>query len=72
MISTKETLWVRLEVDFEILAGELRTLEEDTGRMDLSKLVNVWSPETRGARLMLRLTDIKEANSESGDKGKVD
>jgi len=60
MIGTKETVTVRLEVEFEVLAGELRTLEEDTQRMTLEKILQVWGPEITNSRFMLRLIDLEE------------
>jgi hypothetical protein len=62
MISTKETIRVRLEIEFEILAGELRNLEEDTKRMPLKQLLDAWGPEKTDSRFVLHLIDLEEEN----------
>lgn len=69
MIGSKEVVRVRLEVDFEILIGELDDLERDSKRVSLSRFVDIWEPEMREAKIMLRLMEVL---NESGSKGKVD
>lgn len=71
MIGTRETVIVRLEIEFEILAGELKILEEDLNRMSLSKLVEIWGPEEIGSRVMIRLISLEKKN-ESRNKKKMD
>jgi hypothetical protein len=60
-----------LEIEFEILAGELKILEEDLNRMSLSKLVEIWGPEEIGSRVMIRLISLEKKN-ESRNKKKMD
>lgn len=60
MISTREAVTVRLEVDFEVLAGELRIMEEDIKKMPLDQFLQVWGPETDGHRIMLRLIKVED------------
>jgi hypothetical protein len=69
VIGSKEVVRVRLEVDFEILIGELDDLERDSKRVSLSRFVDIWEPEMREAKIMLRLMEVL---NESGSKGKVD
>jgi hypothetical protein len=64
LVSLKETVRVRLEIDFELLIAELRHLEDDTARMSIEKLVQVWGPEMKEARIMLHLIDLKEKGNE--------
>jgi hypothetical protein len=71
VIGTRETVIVRLEIEFEILAGELKILEEDLNRMSLSKLVEIWGPEEIGSRVMIRLISLEKKN-ESRNKKKMD
>jgi hypothetical protein len=60
MIASKETLIVRLEIELEILVGELRILEDNTENLTVKKLVEVWAPEMKDARIMLKLKDLEE------------
>jgi hypothetical protein len=72
LVGTREKVKVRLEIEFEVLAGELSIMEQDTKRMPLSKFIEVWSPEIKDANFMLRLVDIKEKRSGSKNKKRMD
>jgi hypothetical protein len=65
MVGTKEIVTIRLEVEFDVLAGEFQILEEDLRRMPLNKFIEVWGPEKRDSRLMLKVVDIEERDDGS-------
>jgi hypothetical protein len=69
VIGSKEVTRVRLEIEFEVLIGELDDLERDSKRVPLSRFIDIWEPEMREAKMMLHLMEVV---NESGSKGKVD
>ena len=68
MITRKELYQVRLEVDFEVIAGELQVMERDLDRMPLYQFLQVYDPERRSARLFVMIEDIdkKKRKEEEG------
>lgn len=64
MVSSREIVKVRLEVDFELIVGELRVMEDDLERMELEEFVRVWEPEMKDSRIMLKLIDLGEVKDE--------
>lgn len=56
----KEMVEGRMEVDFRFLVGELSTFSQDFQRLPVTKFLEIWGPEIKGTRIMLRLMEEKE------------
>lgn len=59
MVGSKEEATARLEIDFRVLVGELRVMEDDIKRMSIRQFIDVWGPELKEARIMLKLIDLR-------------
>lgn len=57
MIGSKEVTRVRIEIDLDILIGELDDLERDFDRVSISRLVAIWEPEIIESRIMAYLKE---------------
>lgn len=68
MITRKETARIRLEIEFDVLVGELQIVEQDLLRMTLSEFVEVYGPEKKDARMLIRMTNIGEVNVRPRDR----
>lgn len=63
MLALKTTAKIRLEIEFEILIGELRILEDDFKRMTLEEFIRVWEPEMTKRKVMLHLVGEEEKDT---------
>lgn len=59
MIGIREMVTVRLEVEFEVLVGELGILEQNALDLDLEKLVIMWGDQITQTRLMVLLRKLE-------------
>lgn len=59
MIGIRETVIVRLEIEFEVLFGELPRFEQDSVDHDLEKLVVMWGDQITQTRMMVLLRKLE-------------
>jgi len=68
MITRREVAFIRLEVEFEVLLGEMQIVERDLREMPLSQFIEVYGPEKRAARLLIRVADIEDVKRKPSDR----
>lgn len=66
MITRKEKYKVKVEIELEVLAGELQVMEADLQRMPLKQFLEVWGPEKRSGSFWIKVSDV--GNVEEGVK----
>lgn len=59
MIGIREMVTVRLEIDFEVLVGELGILEQNALDLDLEELIIIWGDQVTQTRLMVLLRKLE-------------
>lgn len=59
MIGIREMVTVRLEVEFEVLVGELGILEQNALDLDLEELIVIWGDQITQTRLMVLLRKLE-------------
>lgn len=63
MIGIKEIVTARLEIEFEVLAGELGILEQNALDQNVEKLIAMWGDQIKQARLMVLLHELKDMSN---------
>lgn len=63
MISLREEVIVRLEIDFKVLAGELGILHQNAVDLPLEKLITIWADQIDRSRLMILLQKLEDSHA---------
>ncbi len=68
MIGLREFVTVRLEIDFEVLVGELDRLEQNALDHPLEKLITMWGDQITQANLMALLHRLESPGAAKNGK----
>lgn len=64
----REMVTVRLEIEFEVLVGELGILEQNALDLDLEELVVIWGDQITQTRLMVLLRKLENSSYATKNK----
>lgn len=62
MIAVNEINHVRLEIDFEMLTGELPIFERQVKTLTLDQLLSMWADYVKGSRLQVTFVELGGSN----------
>lgn len=62
MIGVRELVTVQLQIDFEMLVGELNNFDQNSIDVPLEKLIAMWSDYVVRSRVYIRQRELLEDN----------
>jgi hypothetical protein len=70
MISLKDSVIVRLEIDFELIKGELGIFEQNALEQPPEKLITMWGDQVKRTNLMVLFRRLEKYGSKQKNRGR--
>lgn len=70
MISLREEVIVRLEIDFKLIAGELGVFHQNAVDLPLEKLIAIWGDQIERSHLMVLLQKLRGNHASQDNRRK--